>query len=248
MSRLYATAHPAALPRPGPDPDAVVLGVLDEVPHDEEVGAEAHVGDDLELVGQAVGGVRRAAGRPIGGGPLRRSGGAGSPWRRVKPSGRGNSGSCGLPNSMVTSARSAIHSVLSHADGDLAEQVPHLLGGLQVVLVTLEVEALGVAHERAGLDAQQRVVGQVVLAVGVVAVVGGQERRADPPSDVDQLGVGLVLGRAARGPAARRTGCPARRCPAGAPAFSSAPASSPCTSDWSTCPPRHPVVAMRPPW
>ena len=36
--------------------------------------------------------------------------------RRSRP-GSGNVGSCGLPNSIVTSARSAIHSVLSHASG-----------------------------------------------------------------------------------------------------------------------------------
>ena len=35
----------------------------------------------------------------------------------ANPSGSGKSGSCGLPNSMVTSARSAIQSVLSHASG-----------------------------------------------------------------------------------------------------------------------------------
>ncbi len=37
--------------------------------------------------------------------------------------------------------------------------------------------------------------GQVVVAVGVVAVVGGQDGRPDAPGDLDQLGVGLVLGR-----------------------------------------------------
>ena len=35
----------------------------------------------------------------------------------VKPSGSGKLGSCGAPNSISTSARSATHSVLSHASG-----------------------------------------------------------------------------------------------------------------------------------
>jgi hypothetical protein len=65
------------------------------------------------------------------------------------------------------------------------------------VLVTLEVEPVGIAHERTGLDAQQRVVGQVVLAVGVVAVVRGHERRTDPLGDLDQLRVGVALRRQA---------------------------------------------------
>ena len=47
------------------------------------------------------------------------------------------------------------------------------------MLVALELEPLRVAQQRAGLHAQQRVVGLVVVAVGVVAVVGGEQRRAD---------------------------------------------------------------------
>ena len=37
MRRQYATAHPAAEPRPGPT-RMPVPGVADEVPHDQEVG------------------------------------------------------------------------------------------------------------------------------------------------------------------------------------------------------------------
>ena len=77
--------------------------------------------------------------------------------------------------------------------GHLGEELAHLGRGLQVVLVAVELEAVGVAHERPGLHAQQRVVRLVVLAVGVVAVVGGQQRRADPPGDLEQLRVGAVL-------------------------------------------------------
>jgi len=39
-----------------PHRDPVVLGEPDEVPHDQEVGAEAHVLDDAELVGGALAG------------------------------------------------------------------------------------------------------------------------------------------------------------------------------------------------
>ena len=41
-------------PPPGTHADPVVAGVLDEVPHDEEVRREPHVVDDLELVGQPL--------------------------------------------------------------------------------------------------------------------------------------------------------------------------------------------------
>ena len=63
-----------------------------------------------------------------------------------------------MPNSISTSARSAIQSELSQRLGHLAEQLPHLGRRLQVVVVAVELEAVGVAHQRAGLDAEQRVV------------------------------------------------------------------------------------------
>ena len=78
--------------------------------------------------------------------------------------------------------------------GKLAEQVPHLGRGLQVVLLALELEPLRVAERRAGLHAQQRVVRLVVLAVHVVRVVGGDQRGADLAGDLDELRVRVALG------------------------------------------------------
>ncbi len=77
--------------------------------------------------------------------------------------------------------------------GHVGEQLAHLLRGLQVVPVAVELEALGVAHQRAGLHAQQRVVGDGVVAVHVVAVVGGEQRRLEVLGDVEQLRVGAAL-------------------------------------------------------
>ena len=77
--------------------------------------------------------------------------------------------------------------------GMVAEQVAHLVGGLEVVLLALELEALGVRQHRAGLHAQQGVVGLVVLAVGVVRVVGGEQRGADATGELDQLRIGPSL-------------------------------------------------------
>ena len=56
------------------------------------------------------------------------------------------------------------------------------------------MKRFGSEIERARLHAQQSVVGLVVLAVGVVRVVGGEQRGADPFGDLDQLRVGFVLG------------------------------------------------------
>ncbi len=175
------------------DPDAVVLGVLDQVPHDQEVRAEAHGGDDLELVAEAVGHLGRerlapALRRPLEGQVAQVVLGGGHPRRQreLRQLGLaeldGDVGPLGDPQRVVAGR------------GHLAEEVAHLLRRLEVVLVALEVEALRVAHQRAGLDAEQRVVGEVVVAARVVAVVGGQQGRAELPGDLDQLGVGVALG------------------------------------------------------
>ncbi len=77
--------------------------------------------------------------------------------------------------------------------GVVAEQIAHLVGGLEVVLLTVELEALRVRQHRARLDTEQGVVGLVVLAVRVVRIVGGEQRSADPPGELDQLRVGPAL-------------------------------------------------------
>ena len=56
----------------GSHPDPHLAGVADQVPHDQEVGAEAHVGDDLQLIGQAFGDVGPEVGSPPLVGPLER--------------------------------------------------------------------------------------------------------------------------------------------------------------------------------
>ena len=60
--------------------------------------------------------------------------------------------------------------------GRLREGAEHLLGGLDVELLRVELEALGVVHAAGGLDAEQDFVGAGVVGGDVVAVVGGDER------------------------------------------------------------------------
>ena len=69
----------------------------------------------------------------------------------------------------------------------------HLRRGLQVELLGVELEAVGVGLLGAGLHAQQRVVCLGVLAMRVVAVVGREQRRADVARDAQQARVHPVL-------------------------------------------------------
>uniref|UniRef100_A0A6J7NAW3 Unannotated protein n=1 Tax=freshwater metagenome TaxID=449393 RepID=A0A6J7NAW3_9ZZZZ len=177
----------------GADTDPGIAGVLDEVPHDQEVRREPHVRNDLELVRETLH----------------------HRWREVvAPTLAGT-----LPSEEVEVVRVVLVALGDREEGELSlaeldldvralrdpqrvvaglgivpEEAPHLGCGLEVVLVALELEALRVAHERTGLHAEQRVVGLVVRAVGVVRVVRREDRCTDAAGDLDQLRIGLVLG------------------------------------------------------
>ena len=60
--------------------------------------------------------------------------------------------------------------------GRLGEGAEHLLGGLDVELLGVELEALGVVHAAGGLHAEQNLVGAGVVGGDVVRVVGGDQR------------------------------------------------------------------------
>ena len=77
--------------------------------------------------------------------------------------------------------------------GVVAEEVAHLLRGLQVELVGVELEPLRVVAHRTRLHAEQRVVRFGVVTMHVVAVVGREERRAQLVRDPHELGVHLLL-------------------------------------------------------
>ena len=183
-------------PTPGTDADAPPAGVGDEVPHDEEVRAETHRRDRVELVldalpdrlGQIVAPALAGA-LPRDLGEIHGVVGESLGQREVRQlriaEGDLEVGPLGDPQRVLTRL------------GDVAEQVAHLIGGLQVVLVTLELEPLGIRQHGPGLHAQQGVVGLVVLAVGVVGVVGGEQGGVQLTGDVEQLWVGVALGRQA---------------------------------------------------
>ena len=79
--------------------------------------------------------------------------------------------------------------------GALTEEVAHLRRGLEVVLLTLELEPLRVVDRRARLHAQQRVVRDRVVAVHVVAVVRREHGQREALGDVEQCAHRLVLRR-----------------------------------------------------
>ena len=177
MRMAYAAIEPAPEPRPGADPDTVVLGPVDEVGDDEEVARETHLGDDAglelgllaDLVGDALG---VAVGEPLldlldEPGVLRLPLGHSEPGHVV---GRGvelDVAALGDEQGVVTGLGQAVA---------LGPQLAHLLGRLDVVAVSVELEAVGVRHGAARRHAQQVLVGTGVLGAHVVGVVGGDRR------------------------------------------------------------------------
>ena len=155
-------ARPGRAAPPRADPDGALAGVAEQVPDDQEVRREAHRLDDAELVLEALHDVGRdrvavafrgAGERQLaqvrvlvvtGGGREGRQDGVAELDLDVGP----------LRDQQRVVARLFV----------VGEQAPHLGGRLQVELLAVELQPLGVVGRRRGLDAQQRVVGLGVLA------------------------------------------------------------------------------------
>ncbi|MNS22864.1 hypothetical protein D3C72_546690 [compost metagenome] len=147
--------------------DAVALGPVDEVPHDEEVAGEAHALHHLELVLQT----RLDLGRDllvalVGAlpGELRQVGALGVAGRQRV---------LGQLRLAELDDQVALRGDLERVGQrvrDVPELLEHLLFAGDVERARL-VELLGVREQLAGLDAHERVVGLRVLEAGVVGVV-----------------------------------------------------------------------------
>ena len=194
--------RPGAGTAAGANADAVVLGPVDEVGHDQEVAGEAHLDDDVQLVVRLL---AHLVGDPVG-----------------VPVPQAGVDLLDQPAGLVLPRRAGVlgHEVRVGVEGDLAplgdqqgvvagvrvlgEEPAHLLRGLQVVAGAGEREAgaaLVVGRLKqggAGLDGQQRLVGLRVVLVRVVQVVGGDQRdlqflrqpqqvRGDPALDVQAV-------------------------------------------------------------
>jgi hypothetical protein len=185
-------AAPGRRPPPGAGADARFPGVADEVPHHQEVGRKAHADDDAQLVLEPLG---HGRGQGVAVAPVRPLQGelAQVVVLRCHPLGEDEPGQLGLSELDLDPGPLGDGQGVVAGLGELTEQVAHLRRRLQVVLVALEAEPLGVVDGGTRLHAQEGVVGHGLVGTGVVAVVGGQQRRTQPAGELDQLGVGAAL-------------------------------------------------------
>ncbi len=156
------------------DRDAVVLGPVDEVPDDQEVGVEAHLVDDAELHLHALDGLdgRRVAVAAAQAG-LDQAAQVlllGQAVRAVEARDQ-----LAAERDLDVAALGDLQRRLQRAR-ELGEGLRHLLGGLQIELVRRE-RHLRLRQRRLGLHAQQRRVMVEVLPAQVVHV-GRADHRA----------------------------------------------------------------------
>ncbi len=187
VSDPQRVSHQAACGRAaaGADPDPVPLGPHDEVGHDQEVRAEAHLGDDAHLVldllpAPVVVAAGVAAVHPA---PdlLAQPALLGLPFRHVEQW-----------HQVLALERDV--GALGDEQRGVAAGLPflvggrgaHLLRGLQVVAGAVELEPPGVGHVGPGLHAQQHLVRLRVRLDRVVRVVGDHERQIQVFRDAPQ--------------------------------------------------------------
>ncbi len=186
-------AHRAgARPATGADADAVALGPVDEVGDDEEVAGVALRDDDVLLEGRLL---ARVVGHPLGEAALE----AGldlldEPRRLVLARGAGEARHV-APLALLERDLAALgdEQRVVAGLGQLAPEVAHLGGGLEVEVVGVELEAVGVHQGRARLHAEQGGVRLGVLGLGVVQVVGRDEREPQVAGQTDQVALGAAL-------------------------------------------------------
>ena len=175
----------------GADGDAAVLGELDVVPDDEEVGVEAHLADDAELEVEALAhlgaGLGAVAAHDALLAELAQVGASGAALgHRVR-------------GQQVVAEVEVDVAALGDLDrgvagaGVVLEALAHLLGRLEVELVAAVAHAVLVGEVALRLDAEQRVVGVGVLVAQVVHVVGGHGAQAGPLGEQRELGQQLAL-------------------------------------------------------
>jgi hypothetical protein len=172
------------------DGDAVVLGVLDEVPDDQEVGVEAHLGDHAELELEALDrlGRRRvavAAAQAVTGEAVQHLA------RLLAIGGR-------EPRQQELAEFELQLAALGNLEGGRdglgpgGEGLGHLARALEEELVGVEGQ-LRLLERRLGLHAEERRVVRIVLTSQVVDVGGGDEGPAELTRRPHDALVRLVL-------------------------------------------------------
>ncbi|OPZ56407.1 MAG: hypothetical protein BWY91_00398 [bacterium ADurb.BinA028] len=175
-----------------PDPDAMVLGPVDEVGDDEEVARVTLAEDDLDLeVSPLLHGGRDAAGVTLVQPALDlldEPGGLRLPLRTGES---GHVATLLLGEGDVTLLGDQQRVVARL--GQLTEQLAHLRRRLEVELLSIELEPPRVHERRPRLHTQQRRVRGGVLRLRVVQVVGRQQRQPEVLGQPQQLALGLPL-------------------------------------------------------
>ena len=185
-----AVRDQAARGRPAPRShrDPVFAGVADEVPRDHEVPGVLHLLDHVDFVVQpALVLVDRVLEHPPRGEVLqpRESRREAVPHDMLEVLIEGEAGRHVEVGQLVLGTGQIDVAPLGDADRilqrfrEVPEDLRHLLGRLQVELVAVVAQPLGVVDRLAGADAQQNVVRLEVRVRQVVDVVGHDERQAE---------------------------------------------------------------------
>ncbi len=183
--------RPGTRPAPGSHADPVLLGPVDVVGDREEVAGEAHLDDDAFLVlGLPAHLLGHATGETLGEAELDL---LDEPRSLVLPGGHREVGHVVRP----LRGRREVHlATLGDVQGRITglgqvlPDLPHLLGGADVVPGAVELETVRVIHPRPGVDAQQGVLDVAVLLLDVVAVVGGHQGRVHELRQAQEVGTG----------------------------------------------------------
>ncbi len=172
---------------PWPHRDGIVLGPLDEVGDDQEVAGEAHLDDDVQLDGQPlvidfaplaeVRGLRVEDAHQALLQPLARLGD--EECVRGHALGDGEVRQAGLPQGQLQVAAPGDLDAVLQRLGDVREQLHHLLGAAQVLLLAVAVRATRIVQGAALADADSGLVGLIVLRAQEAHVVGGHHRDAE---------------------------------------------------------------------
>ena len=186
-----ADDRPRRRPAAGPDRDVPFARGDDEVPDDEQVSRVPRVPDDPEFVVEALAhrvgqGIAVLRLRPLRRLVAQHLHGVGEAVREREI------GQLVLLLERDVAALGDLHRLGEEA-GQVREEFRHLFGGLEVALLPVEAEPVGVVLVLARPDAEERVVRVRVLAPHVVRVVRHHEREAEFLGDLDDPPVHDVL-------------------------------------------------------
>jgi hypothetical protein len=181
-----------------PHGDAVLLGVVDEIPDDEEVAWEVHLLDDphlqlqpgavmirIELLAKT-----RGRGQAFGQALVRQLGQVGT---GIVALGHLELRQVGLAQLELDVAHVADAFGVFQRLGQILEQHLHFLRRTQVVGVRRVMHALGIVDRGLHAHAHQDLVGARVPPFEIVAIVGGDDGNAGLLGNLDDAGVDLFL-------------------------------------------------------